>query len=323
MFIIPILDALPAWGIAIIVVVSVLVGLFLIFFFVILPLIMAVYTMKPHKKTLEEARHQDEFEEAKKTDFSTYDAAEKVDYVIKSYDGYEIHVQYLPHPVKTNKYVICTHGYSWNRIGSVKYFNMFRKLGYNVIIYDNRGHGENDTKKWVTFGYYESGDLLELIKDTYKRYGDDIYLGLHGESMGTGLTINALKEKPNVRFVIADCGYGRMKEVLYSVCRNFTKFPSFLVPLGFPWVKILAHFDAKTFAPEEGLKDNVIPICYIHGDADKFVPTAESIRMDKLTTSYHELHLFEGIEHADCYRHYPERYEAIVSEFLKKIGAPE
>lgn len=309
---------METWLIVLIVVLCVIAFLALLFFGVV-PYVMAVYTLKPHKKTLEEAR-KEAIENG--VDFTEYDEAEKIDYILDSYDHYKIHVQYLPHPDGGKKYVIVSHGYSWNRLGSIEYVYLYRSLGYNVIIYDNRGHGEN-VHLPVTFGYYEAGDLIELIKDTYKRYGDDIYLGLHGESMGTGLTVTALKYKPNVRFFVADCGYGRMQEVLYSVCRNFTKFPSFLVPIAFNWVKVIAKFDAKHFNPEESLKGNEVPICYIHGDADKFVPTAESVRMDKLTTSYHELHLFPGSEHASCYHDNPEKYKEIVTAFLKKIGAPE
>lgn len=309
---------METWLIILIVVLSILL-LLAILFFVLVPYIMAVYTIKPHKKTIEEARKE---ATANGLDLTDYDSFEKIDYVLDSYDGYKIHVEYLPHPNGGKKYIIISHGYTWNRIGSIEYLYLYRKLGYNVIIYDNRGHGENKNVP-VTFGYFEAGDLNELIKDTYKRYGEDIYLGLQGESMGTGLTITALKYKPNVRFFVADCGYGEMYNVLDSVCRNFTKFPTFLVPIAFQWVKVIAKFDARHFNPEESLKDNEVPICYIHGDADKFVPTAESVRMDKLTTSYPELHLFKGSEHACCYHDDPVKYEEIVRSFLKKVGAPE
>ncbi len=42
------------------------------------------------------------------------------------------------------KFVIISHGYTYNRHGSMKYASILRRLGYNCVIYDDRRHGENE-----------------------------------------------------------------------------------------------------------------------------------------------------------------------------------
>ena len=84
-------------------------------------------------------------------------------------------------------------------------------LGYNCIIYDLRGHGEN-APTFTTYGTRESKDLKCLIDDTKERYADLSELVLHGESLGAATTITVLGEKPEVDYVVADCGFSDMTD---------------------------------------------------------------------------------------------------------------
>ena len=53
--------------------------------------------------------------------------------------------------------------------------SVFRRVGYNCVIYDDRRHGENE-KTVTTFGLKESKDLLAVIRDTRERFGKDIMM---------------------------------------------------------------------------------------------------------------------------------------------------
>ena len=74
--------------------------------------------------------------QSKKYDTSFYNTLSKTDYTVSGYKGYILHVQFLKNPTPTNRYVIISHGYSDNRIGSLKYVQMYMELGFNCIIYD-------------------------------------------------------------------------------------------------------------------------------------------------------------------------------------------
>ena len=50
------------------------------------------------------------------------------DYLVESYDGYILHTEFLKNPEHTDKYMIITHGYTDNHIGSLKYSKMYLEL---------------------------------------------------------------------------------------------------------------------------------------------------------------------------------------------------
>lgn len=251
--------------------------------------------------------------------WEAYDAFSKEMYQVTSYDGYELSTVYIPAEMASKNYVIITHGYTYNRYGSVKYVMMFRKLGYNCIIYDNRGHGENPHVN-CTMGLIESKDLIEMIRDTYERYGKDIYLGLHGESMGSGLEIMALRYHPDVQFIVNDCGYGKLIEVLKHKAKQLFHMPAWMVYIASVVCKVVYGYSFQEVEPMKYLVDNTIPICFMHGKADDFIDYQQSVWMDEATKGYHELHLFEGADHAQSIDVDPDGYSAIVEQFLETIS---
>ena len=58
-------------------------------------------------------------------DTSFYDGLEKVDYTVEASEGYRLHAELLINPCPSTKYVILSHGYTDNRIGSLKYASMY------------------------------------------------------------------------------------------------------------------------------------------------------------------------------------------------------
>lgn len=231
-------------------------------------------------------------------------------------DGYN--VEGRPHDCNKQRFVIISHGYTYNRHGSLKYASIFRKLGYNCIIYDNRGHGEN-SKSLTTFGRDESRDLLAVIDDTKQRFGEDIALGVSGESMGSGLSITALKYDPKIDFVLADCGYADLKNVTDNTVKNKFHLPLFTGALGGVISGILYGFNYNKARPIDSLSDAHIPICFVHGGADDFIFPVNSQRMHEAYQGYSEYHEYEGAGHGLSIDTDYERYEKMVTDFLDKV----
>ena len=101
---------------------------------------LAKFSMSIRRQTLEQARAW----QAEHYDIAWYDGLEKQDYTIQSDDGYTLHVELLRNPAPSDRYVLISHGYTDNRFGSLKYTRIYLELGFNVILYDLRGHGENE-----------------------------------------------------------------------------------------------------------------------------------------------------------------------------------
>ena len=290
----------------------VILALLLVLLFVF-GFIMASYSMGIKRQTLEQAR---KWQEAH-YDLSWYDKLEKHDYIVSSYDGYALHVQILSNPVPTDKYILISHGYTDNRFGAMKYAKMYLDLGYNVIAYDLRGHGENEPT-FCTYSVRESRDLDALIRDSRSRYPDMKVFGIHGESLGSASSIAALKYKPESDFVVADCGVSEIASIMEAGVKSM-RMPGFIAHVASLCAKLRFGCSYAEMRPIDSLKENTIPILFIHGAADGFIPPAHSEAMQKATKGYSELHLIQGAGHAASILTAPEEYREYVEAFLNQV----
>ncbi len=290
----------------------------LIVLFIVLLVLFAVFAfwlpsfiMTGKRQTLEEAFAW----QSERYDTSFYGGLEKEDYIVKGFEDYDLHVEFLKNPVPSTKYAILSHGYTDNRMGSLKYVPMYMDLGYNCIIYDLRGHGENEPT-FTTYGTRESKDLKCLIEDTRERYKDLTELGLHGESLGAATTITVLGEKPEVDFVVADCGFSDIENVLKEGYRK-ANVPTFLVDVADFTGRLRYHYSLKDMRPIDSLDENTVPILFIHGADDHFILPKNSEDMANRTKGYSEIHLIPGAGHAESILTAPEQYKEYVKAFLE------
>lgn len=259
--------------------------------------------------------------ESKKGFLDGYNELPKEDYIVTSYDGYELHCTCIPNH-NSKKVIVVTHGHTYTRWGSVKYLMIFYKLGYSAVIYDDRGHGENK-KAAITMGYRESKDLMAILQDTKKRFGEDCYIGLHGESMGSAISLMSLAYHPPIHFIISDCGYSDLKFFTKMFIHKNFHLPRVLIDLASPLCKLLYGYFLSQVSPISNLPNNNIPICFIHGASDDFIDCCNAKRMYEADGGLKELHLFEGAAHACSYQTDPQKYAKIIASFLKKVEQEE
>ncbi len=295
-----------------ILIVTIIISAIVAFYFILCAILSRMISF-PKKHTYEEAV------EYEKTagNWGDYDSFKKEPFILPSFDGYELHALFIPSDTPSKKFVIISHGWTYLKTGSVKYVNLFHSMGFNVITYDNRGHGEN--KKFpCSMGYRESKDLLLMIDHVTKKYGPEV-LGLHGESMGSAISAIALKEKPPVNFAILDCGYSDLKRLLKEIINKTARAPLFLYHGITLMSKLLHGFFIGQVCPIDSMKDNEIPICFIHGAADDFISPVHSERMNKACRGYSELHFIEGAGHAMSLDTSRKEYYDIVKRFILKV----
>ncbi|MBQ6621612.1 MAG: alpha/beta hydrolase [Mogibacterium sp.] len=275
---------------------------------------LASYSMRNHPQTLEEARawQEDHY------DIFWYDQLEKEGYVVRSFDDYELHVEVLYNPVMSDRYILISHGYTDNHFGSLKYTKMYLDLGFNVILYDLRGHGQNELTH-CTYSIRESRDLKVLIEDCRKRFPDAKVFGIHGESLGSATSIAVLKYKPEIDFVVADCGFSEIRSVMAAGLRGM-HLPVGLVGLASVCAKIRYGHYFEEMRPIDSLQDNEVPILFMHGTDDDFILPFHSENMNEANKGYSELHMIEGATHAASVLADPDRYRECVEAFFRTIG---
>ncbi len=272
------------------------------------------FVMTGKRQTLEEAFAW----QSERYDTSFYETLEKTDYTVRGFEDYELHVELLKNPLPTDRYLILSHGYTDNRMGSLKYVPMYLELGFNCVIYDLRGHGEN-APTFTTYGVREGLDLKCLTEDTRARYPELSVLGLHGESLGAATTITALKYRPEVDFAVADCGFADIENVLREGYRN-AHAPVFLVDVADFTGRLRYHYSLKEMRPIDSLDGNTVPILFIHGAEDRFILPENSEKMAARTKGYSEVRLIPKAGHAESVLTAPDEYRAYVEQFLEKVN---
>ena len=231
-------------------------------------------------------------------------------------DGYCIHGDVSLQDPK--KFIIFVHGYTWSREGGLKYVKYFYSEGYSVILYDQRGHGDNRDVA-TTMGYQEAKDLKEIIRQIREKYGKETEIALHGESMGAATALEVLKYERNLSFIVADSPY--------SSLRNLVKFqlglmhlPSFLIPFSNFWFKKRFGFKLDDVSALDAVKDSHVPLLLLQGDDDLLVGKGQIDLLKDHTSAYCETYHFPSSQHT-CERFdSPEEYEKDVRHFLENIS---
>lgn len=196
------------------------------------------------------------------------------------------------------------------------------KLGRSALLVDQRCAG-NSQGRTITFGIKEHQDCLRWVDFLVENFGSDVKIILTGISMGAATVLMAAGNKlpSNVIGVIADCGYSSPKEIIQIVIGKM----GLPVKLAYPFVKLGARlyggFRLESYSPMEAVKNASVPIIFIHGREDAFVPCQMSEKMYEACTSRKELFTVEGAGHGLACLLDPEGYYRALREFFEEEEA--
>lgn len=152
-------------------------------------------------------------------------------------------------------------------------------LGRNTLIVDQRACGSSEGNV-ITFGIHESDDCHRWIAYLIQRFGPDVKIIITGISMGASTVMLAAgRELPEqVVGVLADCGYTSAEDIIKVVIRQMKLPPKLAYPFVRLGAKLFGHFDPNSDSPIEAMKRCKVPVMFIHGEADDFVPCEMSRR---------------------------------------------
>lgn len=239
--------------------------------------------------------------------------------VVTSYDGLRLfgkcYIASADAP-----WLIMLHGY---RSGAERDFCGGLKFGidsgFNVLLVDQRAHGKSEGK-CLTFGIKERYDCLTWINYVISRAGGSCKIALYGMSMGAATVLMAAGSglPKNVACIVADCGYTSPKAIIKKVIRemHYPVFPTYaLVRLG---GMLFGGFDIEEYSAVQAMEKCDIPVLFIHGDDDRFVPCdmgRENHRHCRAEGK--KLLIVPNAGHGMSYMSDKRAYLGTVSEFLK------
>ena len=239
------------------------------------------------------------------------------DKYITSFDNLKLHSYEVINENKTDKWAIVVHGYTseGNLLSSkAKYFY---EMGYNVLVPDLRGHG-NSQGDYIGMGWDDRLDIMDWI-DYIVENNPNAEIALHGTSMGsaTVLMVSGEKLPENVKAIVADCGYTSVWDEFSYQLKSLFNLPSFpVMNLSNMVTMVRAGYSLKNASAIDQVKKATVPILYIHGDKDDFVPYYMMDELYNATNSTKEKLTVEGAEHAKADLVNPQLYWSTIYDFL-------
>ena len=237
------------------------------------------------------------------------------DVYVMSYDNLKLHGRLYKNP-KSKEVVIMFHGYrgTARRDFSGGAMHMIKR-GYNVLLVDERGHGESEGHN-ITFGNREKHDVLSWIEFVKKTYGENTPIILVGISMGAATVLFAAEHIPGSLKLICDCPYSNGKEIMWCSLEKLKLPPKLFFPLVNLSSIIFSHASLTKDDASRSLKNSHHKALIIHGDKDSIVPHKFSYRIYLENKEKVRYELFHNTDHGVSYLTDTKRYLKVIDEFL-------
>ena len=213
---------------------------------------------------------------------------------IRSDDGLRLHATYFPGIDGGNpdKAVICFHGYT--------------------------SEGMSDYSS-ITNYYLKKGNTM-LLLDARARNG--IRIVLMGNSMGgaTVLMASGLNLPEQVKGIVSDCAFTSPKAVFTHVLHSMYHLPAF------PMIQIadfvnrkMAGYGLDECNAAKEVQKAKLPILFIHGDKDTFVPCSMCDELYASCASQKTKLIVKGAGHCESYYKNTKAFEDALDKFLEGV----
>ncbi|KIM13940.1 alpha/beta hydrolase [Mycoplasma capricolum] len=228
----------------------------------------------------------------------------------------------------SKKWIISSHWFAGEKYLGLIHTKAFIELGYNILSFDFRNHGDSEQTEVISMGLFESRDLISAIN--YLINNNEVEtLGLFGMSMGAyicnyvAINHKELLDKANVKFIISDSTYGSIESLLY---KNWKERLHILINKRLARKIINKTIDLQTLATNHDQKElNLFdmyenqkmipanaPILFIHGCNDQITPHTDSLRLfinRSIYNSDDELLIYNSCNH--CFSFKEHYYQTI------------
>lgn len=218
--------------------------------------------------------------------------------------------------------IVAMHGWRscWSRdFGTIADF--WHDSGCSILFAEQRGQN-NSEGDYMGFGLLERFDCREWVNWVNEKCHGKLPIYLGGISMGatTVLMASGLPMPDTVHGIIADCGFTSPHAIWKHVVENH-----FHVPYGLyaraanDLCKKKIHTGSRDYSASDALSKTHIPVLFIHGTDDSFVPVEMTYENYKSCVSPKKLLIVPGANHGMSYHLNRPEYEKMTQEFWEEF----
>ena len=241
------------------------------------------------------------------------------DTVIVGDGGERLHAVYAAAPEPTDRTAVIVHGYTDNAVRMLMIGYLYNHdLGCNILLPDLHYHGESEGRA-IRMGWKDRLDVLRWMDVANGLFGGRTRMVVHGISMGAATTmmVSGEPQRPYVKCFVEDCGYTSVWDEFRKELREQFSLPAFPLLYTASWLCDLKY--GWSFREASALRQVAkceLPMLFIHGDADDFVPTRMVYPLYEAKPGEKELWVVPGAAHAMSYRDNRAEYTRRVAEFV-------
>lgn len=239
-------------------------------------------------------------------------------HLIVAPDGLRFNVWVLEAPAPRGR-LLLFHGYYANRYQVLDLAAGLRARGYEVLLFELRGHGERPGP--CTVGVREAADAQAILQWAKQRDGErPLPVGVLGLSMGAAVACQLAAREPSVRAVVVDSIYSKLFPVIARTIWRHYHLPAI------PWAWLtwwslqlalqrrLAPMDPAALAPR--LRQ---PLLAIQGGEDRRVVPMLGRAFYRRWAGPKERWFEEKVAHVGMFAGHPREYCDRVANFFDRV----
>ncbi len=243
------------------------------------------------------------------------------DTVIVADDGLRLRALYAAAPQPTDRTAILVHGYTDRGAGMLMIGHIYNTmLGCNILLPDLAFHGGSEGTA-IQMGWLDREDVMLWSKVADSIFGGRTRQVIHGISMGAATTMMLSGEElpERIRCFVEDCGYTDVWSQFKKELREDFGLPAFpLLHAASGLCKLRFGWSFREASALQQVARCTLPMMFIHGAADDYVPTDMVYPLYEAHRGPKELWVVPDAAHAVSYRDNPEEYSHRVCEFVGK-----
>ncbi len=240
---------------------------------------------------------------------------------MQSYDGLRLVGHWFPCP-GAKRVIVAMHGWRSRWCKDFALISEFwQQQGCSVLYAEQRGQGDSEGE-YMGFGMLERYDCRAWIDWVNEKTGSALPVYLAGISMGasTVLMTAGFDLPENVRGVLADCGFTSVHDIWRHVLKNgmHLGYNGLQGAIANDLCRRKISVGTKEYSTLDALKQAKVPILFVHGTADKFVPIRMTYENYAACAGEKRLLVVPGAEHGTSFFVDRPAYEKALLDFWKE-----
>jgi alpha-beta hydrolase superfamily lysophospholipase len=215
-----------------------------------------------------------------------------------------VHGWWIPAPAADAPTVLYLHGARWSLGGNLFRIARWHRMGFNVLAIDYRGFGRSDGElPSEALAYADAKAAWEELK---RREPAQARRFVYGHSLGGAVAIDLAAQRTEMAGLIVESSFTSIRDMADTTQYGY-------LPVG---LILTQRFDSLAKVPRL-----TVPVLFVHGAADRWVPPAMSERLYAAAPEPKRLLLVEGGGHSNVSGIAFDEYRRAVLEFAAGAGA--